>query len=164
MTQSGPWAEPMTCCYGSSNQPMNRDFFFLQGLGRFADFGLLFLRVLTGAFLVYGVVDNVVSVERMEEFSVFLESHDFPAPNLMAPVSVYTQLLCGVALMLGFLTRWAGIVVAVHFVVALVMVHWLQDFRGWWPAIALVGIGFQFALTGAGGIAIDALVAHKRDT
>lgn len=143
---------------------MNRDFFFLQDLGRFSDFGMLFLRVLTGAFLIYGVVDNVASVERMEEFSVFLELHNFPTPNLMAPLSVYTQLLCGGALMLGFLTRWAGIVIAVHFVIALVMVHWLQDFRGWWPAIALVGIGFQFALTGAGSIAIDALVAHKKDT
>ena len=164
MTQRGSWAEPAIFFYAGSSQKMNRDVFFLQGLGRFADFGMLFLRVITGAFLIYGVVDNVVSVDRMHEFSVFLASHDFPAPSLMAPVSVYVQLLCGVALMLGFLTRWAGIVVVVHFVIALVMVHWLEDFRGWWPAVALVGIGFQFALTGAGAIAVDALVEDKRDT
>ena len=141
---------------------MDRNIFFLQGLGQYADFGILFLRVLTGAFLIYGVIDNVVSVERMEEFSIFLESQDFPAPDLMARVSVYTQLLCGVALVLGFLTRWTGIVVAGHFVVALIMVHWSEDFRGWWPAIVLVGIGFQLALTGAGSIAVDALIARKR--
>ena len=79
-------------------------------------------------------------------------------------LSVYFQLLCGIALMLGILTRWAGIVLAINFIVAVFMVHWSQDFRGWWPAFALVGIGFQFALTGAGGISIDALVAQKRDT
>jgi putative oxidoreductase len=143
---------------------INRECFYLQSLDRFADLGMLFLRVLTGAFLIYGVVDNVVSVERMEEFSVFLETNDFPLPHLMAPLSVYTQLLCGAAIMLGFLTRWAGIVIAVHFIIAVAMVHWTQDFRGWWPAVVLVGIGFQFALTGAGALALDTLVDPKRDS
>jgi len=140
---------------------MNRNSIFLEGLDRFADVGLLLLRLLTGVFLVYGVLDNVASAERMMEFSAFLESNRFGAPNFMAPLSVYTQLLCGIALVIGFLTRWAGIVVALHFVVALIMVHWSQDFRAWWPAIVLVGIGSQFALTGAGGLSIDALVSRS---
>ena len=142
---------------------MNRNAFLLHGLGRYSDFGLLFLRVLTGAFLIYGVVDNIASVDRMEEFEVFLESNDFPAAGLLAPVSVYMQFFCGAAFVLGFLTRWAGIVIAVHFVIALVMVHWPQDFRAWWPAIVLVGIGFQFALTGAGSVAMDQIFANRRD-
>lgn len=141
---------------------MNRDFLFLESLDRFADYGTLFLRVLTGAFLIYGVVDNVVSAERMKEFSVFLEANSFPTPELMAPLSVYIQLVCGVALVFGILTRWAGVVIAIHFVIALAMVHWAQDFRGWWPAIVLVGIGFQFALTGAGKISVDTLLANRR--
>jgi len=53
------------------------------------------------------------------------------------------------------MTRWAGIIIALHFVVAVVLVHWAQDFRGWWPAIVLVGIGLQFALTGGGKFAFD---------
>lgn len=140
-----------------------KDVLFLTGLERFSAVGLLFLRVLTGAFLIYGVIDNVVSAERMDEFSAFLAANGFPAPNLMAPFSVYVQLLCGIALVLGAVTRWTGIVVAVHFVVAVVMVHWSQDFRGWWPAIVLVGIGLQFALTGAGRLSVDALIARKND-
>ena len=119
------------------------------------------MRVLTGAFLIYGVLDNVVDSERMMEFAVFLETNNFPAPNLMASSSVYLQLLCGIALALGLLTRWVGIIVALHFVVAVVMVHWSQDFRGWWPAIVLVGIGVQFALTGAGRFSLDALIANS---
>ncbi|MEM8984111.1 MAG: DoxX family protein [Pseudomonadota bacterium] len=139
---------------------MTRDIFFLEGLGRFADIGPLTLRVLTGAFLVYGVVDNVASTERMQEFSDFLATNLFPAPDLMALVSVYIQLACGVGLVLGLLTRLAGIVVALHFVVAVVMVHWSQDFRGWWPAIVLVAIGIQFALIGAGKISLDAILTR----
>ena len=141
---------------------MSRDLLFLEQLGRHADVGLLALRVLTGAFLVYGVADNVASAQRMEEFATFMAASGFPAPQLLAPFSVYLHLLCGIALILGLLTRWTGIIVALHFVVALVMVHWAQDFRAWWPAIVLVGIGFQFALTGAGRFSVDAAIENKQ--
>ena len=85
----------------------------------------------------------------------------FAAPKLMAPLSVYTQLFCGIGLVLGLLIRWAGIILAINFIVAIFMVHWSQDFREWWPAIVLAGIGLQFALTGAGGLSIDAFIAHR---
>jgi putative oxidoreductase len=140
---------------------MNRELLFLSNLERFADIGLLVLRVLTGAFLIYGVIDNVVSSERMEEFVAFMAANGFPAPGFLAPISVYLQLLCGIAFLGGFLTRWAGIIIAVHFVVAVVMVHWAQDFRGWWPAIVLVGIGLQFALAGGGKFAIDTMIQDR---
>ena len=140
---------------------MNRDVVLLDQLDRYGDVGLLLLRVLTGAFLIYGVIDNVVSAERMAEFSAFLNANGFPMPNLMAQLSVYAQLVCGITLALGLLTRWTGIVIAIHFIVAVVMVHWAQDFRGWWPAIVLVGIGAQFALTGAGGLSVDARLARR---
>ncbi len=140
---------------------MNRQILFLEGLHRFADFGLLLLRVLTGTFIIYGVFDNVVSAERMEEFIEFLAANKFSAPGSMAVLSVYSQLLCGVALVLGILTRWAGIVLTFNFVVAVIMVHWSLDFRGWWPALVLVGIGLQFALTGAGRYSIDAFLADR---
>ena len=106
---------------------MNRNLILLEGLAAYADVGLLVLRALTGTFLIYGVLDNVVSVQRMEEFAIFLQANNFPAPELMARLSVYIQLLCGIALTLGLATRWAGIVIAVHFVIALVMVHWSQE-------------------------------------
>lgn len=135
---------------------MKRELLFLEPLDRFADLGLLILRVLTGAFLVYSVADNIVSVARMEEFSAFLAANGFIAPLPMALLSVALQFLCGSALILGLLTRWAGIVICLHFVVALVMVHWTQDFRGWWPALVLVAIGLQFALTGGGRWSLEA--------
>lgn len=140
---------------------MNREIMFLEGLHRHGDVGLLLLRLLTGGFLIYGVVDNVADAARMDEFSVFLAATGFPAPDLLAPLSVYLQLLCGIALALGAMTRWVGIVIAIHFAIALVMVHWAEDFRGWWPAIVLVGIGLQYSLTGAGRISVDARIASR---
>lgn len=142
---------------------MSRKLFLLESFGRYADWGLLLLRVQAGAFLVYGVQDNVLSTDRMEEFSFFLAENRFPVPDIMAPVSVYLQFICGVTLTIGVLTRWTGIIIAVHFIVALIMVHWAQDFRGWWPAIVLVGIGLQYTLTGAGRFSVDALLARNED-
>jgi len=131
-------------------------------LGRHSDLSLAALRALTGGFLVYGTLDNVTSAERMEEFVRFLEAHRFILPELMAPLSVWAQLVCGILLVLGLLTRWAGLVIAFNFVVAVWMVHWPQDFRGWWPAIVLVFLGLHFACAGGGRWSLDRLVWRDR--
>ncbi len=58
-------------------------------------------------------------------------------PELMAPLSVYAQFICGMLLVIGLLTRWAGLLMTLNFVVAVAMMRRSQDFRGWWPAIVL---------------------------
>ena len=103
---------------------------FLPGNARHADFGLLLLRCVTGAFLIYQSHDNVFSAERMLEFEKFLSQFGFVAPRLMAPVAVYAQFAAGIAFILGFLTRWAGLVTAAQFVVAVWMVHWNDPVPG----------------------------------
>lgn len=130
----------------------------LNFLERYGDLSLLALRVLTGAFLVYGTQDNILSAARMQEFVHFLAKHGFAWPELMAPLSVYAQFICGLLFVVGLLTRWAGMLMAFNFVVAVAMVHWGQDFRGWWPAIVLVFISLHFALHGAGRYSLDELL------
>ncbi|MHA7820115.1 MAG: DoxX family protein [Erythrobacter sp.] len=131
----------------------------LPGLVRAEDATLLVLRALTGAFLVHGTWDNITSTERMAEFVAFLTQFGFVAPELMAPLSVWAQFVCGLLLIAGLLTRWAGLVVCFNFIVAVVMVHWAEDFRGWWPAIVLVALGLHFASRGGGKFALDAMLA-----
>ncbi|WP_439569576.1 DoxX family protein [Sphingopyxis sp.] len=135
----------------------------LAGLARFGDLSLLGLRLMTGAFLVNGVWDNIVSGERMDEFAVFLARHGFPLAELAAPLSVGVQFVCGVCLLLGLATRAAGLLCSLNFVIALVMVHWNEDFRGWWPALTLVGIGAIFATHGSGRIGIDRFFERSRE-
>lgn len=134
---------------------MTRDWLFLPALSQGADAALLATRLLTGAFLIHGVWDNIVSAERMAEFVGFLAASGFAMPELMAPLSVWAQFAIGIALILGLLTRWAGLLLAFNFVVGVVMVHWEQSFREWWPAIVLVALGLLFATIGAGRYAID---------
>ena len=65
----------------------------LPMLARFEDAALALMRLVVGAFLVWGVQDNVLDAERMQEFEQFLAKSGFIAPAFMARLSVWTQLL-----------------------------------------------------------------------
>ena len=129
---------------------------FLNAGQQFGDFTLLLLRTFVGLFLVWGVWDNVTSAERMHEFQEFLGKHHFAAPALLAPLSVYVQLLIGIAFVLGLFTRWAGILCVVNFAVAIVMVDHHGGMRGIFPSGCLVFIGLYLATHGAGRFSVDA--------
>lgn len=135
---------------------------FLPSLARWSDLTLFGLRALTGAFLMHQTWDNVSSRVRMGEFVEFLGQFGFPVPWLMAPLSVAVQFGCGALLILGLLTRVAGLLVAANFVVAVAMVHWGQPFRDGWPAIVLVFLGLHFAAAGSGKFGLDALFGGRR--
>jgi putative oxidoreductase len=130
---------------------------FLSGNARFADVGLLLLRVVTGAFLIYQSHDNVFSAARMDEFVKFLTQFNFVMPELMAPLSVYAQFAAGIAFILGLFTRWFGLITAVNFIVAVWMVHWNDPIPGIWPAAILVVLGLYFGLRGSGRYGLDAM-------
>lgn len=127
-----------------------------------ADLALLAMRLVVGGFLIFGVWDNIVSAERMAEFEKFLTIKGFAMPGLMAPLSVYAQFLVGVAFIAGFATRWAGLICAFNFIVALVMVDAPLGIRPAFPAAALVVIGLVFATIGAGRFSIDGLRSDRR--
>lgn len=132
-------------------------FLFLPDNAQFADLGLLALRIATGAFLLYQSHDNVLSEARMDEFAKFLEAHNFPLPDLMAPLSVYAQFAAGIAFILGLFTRWFGLITCFNFMVAVWMVHRNDPVPGIWPAAILVFLGLYFGLRGSGRYGLDAL-------
>src|SRR5688572_7726051 len=133
----------------------------LPSLSRWSDLTLFGLRALTGAFLMHETWDNVTSRARMNEFVQFLDQFGFPVPWLMAPLSVAVQFGCGALLILGLLTRVAGLLVAANFVVAVLMVHFAEPFRAWWPALVLVFLGLHFATAGSGKYGLDALWGRR---
>jgi putative oxidoreductase len=133
----------------------------LTPLARLGDLGLLALRWVTGAFLIYQSHDNVFSAERMREFEKFMVQFNFVNPEFMAPLSVYWQFIAGICFILGLLTRWLGLITTFNFIVAVWMVHWTQDFSGWWPALILVFLGILFATLGAGRYSLDHRIARR---
>lgn len=141
-----------------------RDLLLLPRLRAGEDIALLLLRAVTGAFLVHGVWDNITSSERMDEFVGFLAQHRFAYPEVMARLSVWTQFACGLGFVAGLLTRWSALLCVANFAVACVMVHWSQDFRGWWPALALLLIGLLLLARGGGRWSLDRGLLGDRST
>lgn len=139
-----------------------RDWLALTPLSAQHGCAMLALRVLTGAFLVHGVWDNVTDAARMHEFVAFVQQHGFAPAAFWARVSVYAQLAIGVALVLGLATHWAGLICAGHFAVAWAMVHAHDSFRVAWPALALIAIGCVIATGGPGRASLDSLLSRRR--
>jgi putative oxidoreductase len=133
----------------------------LPMLARWDNCALLLLRMVIGIFLIWGVLDNITSAARMKEFADFLAGFGFPYPDWMAPLSVWAQFLVGVAFITGLLTRWAGIVCAIHFVIAIGMVDANGGIRAAFPSTCLVLIGLYLATHGPGSLSVDRFIEKR---
>ncbi len=120
-----------------------------------ADIGLLMLRIFIGLRLIYGVIDNIISWEKMLEFSGFLKINGFPMPTFSAVLSVYAQFLCAILILVGYKTRLAAAILAFNFIVAMVMVHLKDSIEVMTPALAMLFISITLMFTGAGRWAIE---------
>lgn len=125
------------------------------------DYGAIFPRVIIGTFLMWGTWDNVVSAERMADFAGFLAANGAINPMLCAYLSAYAQFICGTLILLGLLTRLAAIVMIINFIVAVVLVHWGQDFRAMFPALVILFVCCFFVLYGAGRLSLDNWLAAR---
>ncbi len=124
---------------------------------------MLALRLYVGWFLIAGVWDNITSTERMEEFAGFLRTLNCPAPEIAAPVSVWAQFAVGVLLIPGLLARIAGIVLALNFIVAvLLLAPTGASERDLFPPAILIFIGGLLATYGAGPLSLDWLLGGKK--
>ena len=128
---------------------------FNQFFDRRKDYGAIFLRLIIGWRLIDGTQDNVFNWERMLEFKVFLEQHNFAFPLAAAVVSVYAQFICGISYILGLFIRPAAIVMILNFMVALLMVHWGTTFFDSFQALMMLFGSFFFLFNGAGKLSLD---------
>ena len=136
---------------------MARRLLLLEPLQGGQDLALLALRLVAGGFLVWEMWPNVSDPAHMQAVIGYFGDNGFAYPEFFGPLSAWAQLLIGAALILGLLTRWAGIFLTFNFVVGVWMVHWGQTYREQWPALALIVFGLIFATIGAGRWAVDSL-------
>ena len=138
-----------------------QNWLYLPSAKRFDDAALLLMRIAVGSFLMWGVLDNILHVERMQEFVGFLTKFNFPAPHVMAPLSVWIQFVVGLCFVLGLVTRWAGVLCVLNFIVAIAMVDRFGGVRGSFSSVCLILIGLYLATHGAGRYSIDARVTRN---
>ncbi|MFK4761949.1 DoxX family protein [Microbacterium sp. ZW T5_45] len=128
-------------------------------------FGLLVLRVVVGiVFIAHGS-------QKIFEYTLPGTIGSFagmgvPLPEIAGPLVAFVELLGGILLLLGLLTRPVGILLAIDMLVALVLVHlsagiWVAD--GGWEFVAVLGAAaLAVAFTGAGRFSLDRAVLRGR--
>jgi putative oxidoreductase len=126
--------------------------------------GLALLRIVIGIvftmhgyqkFFVYGIPGTTAAFTTMH----------IPMPALAAPFIAAVELLGGLALIVGLLTRLAALGIALDMVGAILMVHISGGFflpSGFEYALTLLAGAVALVLGGPGALSIDDAIAARR--
>lgn len=88
-----------------------------------------------------------------------------PFPEVTGPLVALLEFFGGIALLVGLLTRFAALGLAINMLGAMVLVHAPAGFflpNGIEFALILGAASLAFAIMGAGEYSVDALVARRR--
>ncbi|WP_106793645.1 DoxX family protein [Aquimarina sp. Aq78] len=135
---------------------MSRTYDLKEKLSSRAYIGVFILRFFVGLRLLYGVIDNIVSWERMIEFSGFLHINGFPFPVISAILSVYIQAIGGLLILIGYHIRLASLVLVINFIIAaLVHIRLGDSIEAMTPALAILFCCLAFIFMGSGKLSIS---------
>ena len=125
--------------------------------------GLLALRLVTGlVFIAHGA--QKVFVYGFDGVAGSFAGLGIPMAGLVGPAVALVELLGGLALVAGLLTRLAGAGLAVVMLGAVLIAHLAGGFflpTGYEFALTLFGASLALAATGAGQFSLDALLARR---
>ena len=122
-----------------------------------AGWGMAPLRLAVGlVFLMHG--GQKLFVFGVAGVAGFFGNLGIPAPMAAAVVVSLVEFLGGIALVLGFLTRWAALLLAIDMLVAVLLVHIWRGFflpDGAEFVLTLLGATLTLLLVGPGSASID---------
>lgn len=119
------------------------------------DLALLLLRIVAGLGLASHGYNTIVN-GGVEGFAGFLESLSFPAPLAFAWIAKTTELVGGVCVAVGLLTRPAALLCAATMFIAMLTAHLGDPFEKWELALLYFAAMAVIAMSGSGKYSIDA--------
>ena len=127
-------------------------------------YGLLILRLALGlVFIMHG--GNKLVIAGFDKTTAMLAQMSIPAAGFLGPFLAIVEPLAGAALVLGLLTRVAGLVVAVDMICAILLFHRMHGFyvpMGIEFPMMLAASGLTLFALGAGSLSIDHAIARRR--
>lgn len=138
----------------------------LSPLHRFAGYAPLVIRV------VVGIVMAAHGLQKLRggpaAFGGFLESLAVPFPTFMAYVVTIVELVGGILLILGLFSRWAGLLLTLDLVVAVLLVKVnvgliAAQGAGAELDLALIAGFVTILLAGPGKVSLDYVLGIERD-
>jgi putative oxidoreductase len=141
-------------------------------MNRYASYAPLVLRIVAGViFLMHGAqkLFGAFGGSGIDGTAQFFEQAGIAPGLFWAWIAGLVEFFGGLALLLGALTRFAALLLAVQMLVAIFAVHLQHGFflpQGFEYALALFGICVTLLLSSAGELAIDRYLSrwwtHKR--
>ena len=126
--------------------------------------GLTLLRAAVGTiFIAHGA--QKLFVYGMSGVAGAFGQMGVPFPEVTGPLVALLEFFGGIALLVGLLTRYAALGLAITMVGAMVMVHAPAGFflpNGIEFTLLLSAAALAFAIMGAGEYSVDALLARRR--
>ncbi|MDP1618130.1 DoxX family protein [Phenylobacterium sp.] len=122
----------------------------------------LLTRLVVGAYLLASVWDAVTTPAILAALTETVAAQGAPAAGFAVRVAVYAQIACGLAFIVGMVTRWAGLVCAVLFGVTAASVYGAAGLEAAMPAVLLVLIGLDMLVRGPGPLNLRTLLVKAR--
>ena len=138
-----------------------RDLFFGGATtdSRAADVGLLLLRLIAGLSLAFA--HGIGKVPPSPGFLANVTRMGFPAPELFAWLAAMAEFGGGLLLAAGLLTRFAGLYVAGHFAIILMVAQAGEPFTEREKPLLFGAIALLYLFVGAGRYSLDALIRRR---
>lgn len=152
----------MTTSTPSPNSALSR----LDGIAAYApDFWLLVGRVLLGSLFLGGGWSKLMNMAGAQAYLTALKA---PMPELLVYLSVSTEFVIGVLLVLGLATRYAAALTMLFLIVATALAHryWeypapaqVGQYTNFVKNIAIFGAMFYVFVAGPGRYSVDSKIA-----
>ena len=117
------------------------------------DTTLLIARILMALMFLFSGVPMLVSPGG---FAGFMGSLGLPAPMLVTWLVIALKVLGGIALIVGFQTRWVAYAFAAFCVASGFLGHFPADMAGFWKNLAVAGGFLVLSVSGPGALSVDA--------
>lgn len=119
--------------------------------------------------IVVGVVGVVHGWPKLKDLTSFIDAvrgMGIPLAEIFATAAALSEFLGGLALIIGFCTRYAAFFFACTMAVAVFRVHWSAGFlaseRGFEYPLVLLVASLSLMLSGAGRLSFDHLLGRKK--